>query len=67
MKTHRIAEKTGLVKRIPLEDKAGWLDALTAEHCRHSGTARKLEEMGYSAVKTAEFIRNLYLQSKADA
>lgn len=59
----RIAEETGLVRIIPLEDRDEWIAALTSDHCRHSGTARKLEEMGYSAVKTAELIRKLYLQN----
>jgi glycosyltransferase involved in cell wall biosynthesis len=59
----RIAQETGQVRIIPLEDRAGWIAALTSEHHRHSGTARKLEESGYSADKTAEVLRSLYLQN----
>jgi glycosyltransferase involved in cell wall biosynthesis len=56
----RIADATGLVRFIPLDDREGWAEALTTEHMRHRGTAAEIRGRGYSADETAGTIRSLY-------
>lgn len=58
----RIADATGLVRFIPLDDREGWINALTSVHLRNNGTAADIKDRGYSIDKTAETVRFLYRQ-----
>lgn len=55
------ADAAGRVRIIDLGDRDAWIEALTAEHERHKGTASLIRQAGYGIEETAEAVRELYI------
>lgn len=58
----RIANASGLVTFLPLDDRRAWEDAIAAEHLRHEGGAAEIERAGFGAGDAARAVRALYLR-----
>ena len=56
----RIADVTGTVTFIPIEDRDAWIAAVRSEHLRHPEKADIVADCGYSTEKTAEVLTRLY-------
>lgn len=58
------ADLSGLVRFLPLGDRAAWIDAITSKHRRHTGAAELIKNAGYDAHESAALLRDIYCRQQ---
>lgn len=57
----RIADVTGAVTFIPIEDRDAWIAAVRSEHLRHPENSIKVADSGFNAEYAAATVRKMYI------